>query len=230
MRRGWLTPESLPSTTKSCVITFPDNEEFESLIRGCLLLLALEENWEKFGSLSVQDTADSFREVLINFLNQDCEPMPPIGSIIAYGGATEPAGWIFCCGQEILRADYESLYDVIALRYGGASSGYFRVPDLRGRWPAGLDTGQSEFNNLGVMGGTKTHTLTTAEMPAHLHGVTVNYRAAGSVTPAAGTFAVPTTSSTVGFDRAMSTSNQGSGGAHNNLSPFTVINYIIRYR
>ena len=30
----------------------------------------------------------------------------PIGSIIPFGGTTSPAGWLFCRGQELLRADY----------------------------------------------------------------------------------------------------------------------------
>jgi microcystin-dependent protein len=38
-----------------------------------------------------------------------------------------------------------------------------------GRVPVGVDTGQSEFNTVEKTGGSKTHTLSTDEMPAHTH-------------------------------------------------------------
>lgn len=71
------------------------------------------------------------------------------------------------------------------------------------------------FGTAGSTGGAETHTLTTAEMPAHTHTLTVpaNGTAGGNANFFAGnntgTFS-PTTSSA------------GSGGAHNNLQPYIV--------
>lgn len=39
----------------------------------------------------------------------------------------------------------------------------------QGRVPVGVDTQQEEFNTVSKMGGDKTHTLTTAQMPSHTH-------------------------------------------------------------
>lgn len=63
-----------------------------------------------------------------------------------YGAAANcPAGWAICDGTN-------------------------GTPDMRGRVPVGLDSGQTEFDALGEAGGAKTHTLTEAEMPSHDHG------------------------------------------------------------
>lgn len=52
---------------------------------------------------------------------------------------------------------------------GAGNTTTFLLPNLKGRLPVGLDTAQSEFNILGEIGGSKTHTLTSAEMPSHTH-------------------------------------------------------------
>lgn len=43
-----------------------------------------------------------------------------------------------------------------------------------GRTLVCVDTSQSEFNALKKTGGSKTHTLTTAQMPSHIHGATIS--------------------------------------------------------
>ena len=95
-----------------------------------------------------------------------------------------------------------------------------------GRVTVAIDTGQTEFDTLGEVGGTKTHLLTSAEsgIPSHTHpnviygGSTVGINA-GGVTPLAlsysGTGNIPLT---VAANTAANAS-----AAHNNLQPYIVV-------
>lgn len=154
----------------------------------------------------------------------------PTGSVSMFAGASTPAGWLLCDGTEKAIATYPALYAALtasgtAFPYGtntngsgGAGSTHFRVPNLKGRVPVGRDTGQTEFDTLGETGGAKAHTLTVAEMPTHSHGLTQVYTTAGGVGVAGVTY---TSTSDV-------TGPAGGGGAHNNLQPYLVLNYIIK--
>src|SRR5258706_233373 len=64
----------------------------------------------------------------------------PTGTVIAYAGATQPGGWLFCNHVPVSRSTYAALFAVIGTTYGvGDGSMTFNVPDLRGRVAAGLD-------------------------------------------------------------------------------------------
>ena len=66
-----------------------------------------------------------------------------MASIIPYGGPTAPAGWLLCDGSEVQTSEYSELFDVIKYTYGDSATllglGTFRLPDLRGRFPLGVD-------------------------------------------------------------------------------------------
>lgn len=108
----------------------------------------------------------------------------------------------------------------------GDGSTTFNVPDFRGRSPIGKDNlGGTSANvvtaaladALGGAGGAETHTLITAEMPAH------NHTYGGSQqTVAGGGY----TSQNEGA--AWATSTTGGGGAHANMSPWLAVNWIIK--
>ena len=69
----------------------------------------------------------------------------PIGSILPYGGATAPSGWMLCRGQAISRATYADLFTVIGTSFGaGNGSTTFNLPDLREATTKGVGlTGKS---------------------------------------------------------------------------------------
>jgi microcystin-dependent protein len=68
--------------------------------------------------------------------------LAPPGTIVAYGGATAPTGWLLCNGAEYGRSQYADLWNVIQGRFGsGNGSTTFNVPDLRGRFLRGVDQG-----------------------------------------------------------------------------------------
>lgn len=65
----------------------------------------------------------------------------PIGSIVAYGGATAPNGWLLCQGQAISRTDYAELFTVIGTAFGnGDGVNTFNLPDPRNKFLEGAST------------------------------------------------------------------------------------------
>lgn len=67
----------------------------------------------------------------------------PSGAIVAFGGATPPAGWLECAGQAVSRATYAALFAAIGGTWGaGDGSTTFNLPDLRGEFLRGWDHGR----------------------------------------------------------------------------------------
>jgi len=66
----------------------------------------------------------------------------PPGTVVAFAGVKIPIGWIPCDGRTLPRDEYVPLYDAIGQTYGkGNAPGTFNVPDYRGRFLRGLDSG-----------------------------------------------------------------------------------------
>jgi microcystin-dependent protein len=145
------------------------------------------------------------------------------GVIKPYAGVSVPTGTLLCDGSAVSRTTYAALFAVIGTVWGaGDGSTTFNLPSLKGRVLAGRDSAQTEFSALAQTGGEKTHTLTIAEMPAHTHKVPDLDRF--STHASSGT--EYSTSGAETFEQSVS---MGGGGAHNNLQPYAVVNYIIVY-
>lgn len=89
-----------------------------------------------------------------------------------------------------------------------------------GRVLVGIDAGQTEFDVVEEIGGAKTHTITTAEMPAHNHQI---LRERSATTGGATTQIARTADTSSTVDTNVFTENAGSGSAHNNLQPYIVV-------
>lgn len=164
-----------------------------------------------------------------------------IGEIKAYAGSSAPAGWQLCYGQAISRSLYAALFAVIGTTYGtGDGSTTFNVPDLRGRAIAGLDNmggsdaGRLDWaNTLGTTGGEQYHTLITAEMPSHTHTDSGHTHSYGGLGPlfayglGSNAGLQQTGTATTGTGNA-NIQNTGGGGAHNNMMPTMLVNWLIR--
>ena len=120
-----------------------------------------------------------------------------------------------------------SIYISVSSTNPGTLFGGTWVAFATGRTLVGIDTGQTEFDTVEETGGAKTHTLTTTEMPVHAHTVKsdIVHGDGEEVTSEilnVGIF--------WGSGRRRYTNisyNAGSGGAHNNLQPYTVV-YIFK--
>ena len=159
----------------------------------------------------------------------------PPGTVTAFAGRTAPNGWLMCDGQSYSIATYRDLYNAIGTTYGGYGQS-FQVPDLRGRFPVGKDSGT--FANLGGKGGEEKHTLTVAEMPAHQHSG--NDRAWHDkqkrngqqwfvgLTHDRGSWMSNAANDGL-TNQDTETGTTGGGQAHNNLPPYISLNFIIKY-
>lgn len=148
------------------------------------------------------------------------------GVVKNYAGATAPDGYFLCDGGAVSRTTYADLFTVVGTTFGAwDGSTTFNVPNLKGKVPVWVDTGQTEFDTIGESGGAKTHTLSTGEIPAHTHNADLydEYNASNwstRMTAAGTTFRTSNV--------AMGGSIWGSG-SHNNLQPYMALHYIIKY-
>ena len=159
------------------------------------------------------------------------------GMVFAFAGPSAPSGFLLCDGSVKNRADFPALFGVIGTAYntGGETGTQFRVPDLRGRVPAGADnmggTAAGRLTNTGVgnpgingstigaAGGTDRHTLSTPQIPSHTHPLkyqTATFTSGAGVMP-----------QTFGTGTQANTDATGGGEAHPNVQPTIVLNYII---
>ena len=90
-----------------------------------------------------------------------------------------------------------------------------------GRVLIGIDSSDSDFDSVEETGGSKTHTLTEAQLPSHRHQVGSNDSTAG-FGGAAGNVEFVQDAGT-GIGNAVNTSFTGSGSAHNNVQPYIVV-------
>lgn len=84
-----------------------------------------------------------------------------------------------------------------------------------GRVMVGVDSGDTDFDTAEETGGTKTHTLTIAEMPSHTHGFTAHQTTSGDNDRGGGGVL---TSSQTG-----TTAATGGGTAHTIVQPYITV-------
>ena len=80
----------------------------------------------------------------------------PSGMVAPFAMVTPPAGWLICDGTAISRTTYAALYAAIGVVFGaGDGATTFNLPDLRGEFVRGLDSGR-EVDPARSFGSTQT--------------------------------------------------------------------------
>ena len=207
-----------------------------------------EENfsWDDFTDLTtIKDVIAENRALRIEMAG--LRPAP-LGVVQMWAGVNVPEGYVLCNGQQYRQTDYPELYDALGATFNNAISangalyttaaGYFRVPDLRGRFVVGLHDSDTDYTTRGSGGGSKSVILTDEQIPRHSHQFKDYYHseAQKSVT---GNYDHIETNNNIGshstdFDNGYlqyyrhDTENTGEGMAHENRPPYYVLAYIMR--
>ena len=148
--------------------------------------------------------------------------------ITSFGFA--PTGWALCNGQLLPINQNQALFSLLGTTYGGNGQTTFALPDLRSRTP--IHTGNG--HTLGQIGGEQAHTVTTAEMSAHVHTMKASTNVATSNDPT-GRYPAQTgvslyANGVTGVNTALGAANIPSVGGsqpHLNLQPFLALNFCI---
>ena len=158
----------------------------------------------------------------------------PIGSIISFGGAEAPVGWLICNGLAVSRTDYKNLFEVIGTTYGaGDGSTTFNLPNLQNRFPEGAGT-----NALGTYLSSALPSLpsfSTASAGAHTHTVNGS-RTTGYYVPNGSYYgkdetSVQTTSSNGSHTHTINVGSSSIYGQSSVVQPeAVVVNYIIKFK
>ncbi len=159
-----------------------------------------------------------------------CQPSAlfPIGAMIPYPVQTAPTGWLNCDGSAVSRTTYAALFAAIGTTFGsGNGTTTFNLPSTPGRELIGSGQGAGLTNRtIGEIGGEEEHVLTALEMPEHDHDMyaprTYYGLAGGGYGVGASNYGGATTYN-------LRTGLAGANGAHNNMNPFLVVNFIIKY-
>lgn len=96
----------------------------------------------------------------------------PPGMIVDYVNVAAPTGWLPMIGQVVANGQtlYPALWAVLPASMKAAPPA-INFPDTRGRVSIALHGGEPEYALPGQLGGSRTHTLVTAELPIHSHTI-----------------------------------------------------------
>ena len=214
-------------------------------INDAICLVGLYNLPDKLTDYNASELEIKFSTGLITVNDRTGERLAQSGDLKATARSTAPSGWLLCYGQSLATASYPDLFAAIGYTYGGSGAN-FNVPDLRGRIPVGLDNmGGSNANvltnafnpNRNTLGGDigeESHQLVISEIPSHHHyngmadDQTVLFVYGPTTTDMPGL--ATATIASEGNSRTYQglTSNTGGDGAHQNVQPGMMVNWVIK--
>lgn len=164
---------------------------------------------------------------------------PFIGQIQMYGFNFPPRGWAFCNGATLAIQQNTALFSLLGTQYGGNGTTTFMLPNFVNRAACNQGTGVGLTpRTIGETFGDASVTLTTQEMPAHIHSFNLYSQGDATkrtATPAAGVaITVPTSSSpfAVGAQpnapfAPQACTTAGGSQPHENRQPYLAMNFCI---
>ena len=84
----------------------------------------------------------------------------PVGAITIFPGTVAPENYLLCDDSIYSKTQYPELYDVLGSEFQ-ISTDTFRVPNLKGKTIIGYDSSDTDFDEIGKIGGSKEHSHTT---------------------------------------------------------------------
>lgn len=176
---------------------------------------------------------------------------PFIGEIKIWAFNWAPRGWALCDGAILQISQNQALAALIGSQFGGDGIKTFALPDLRGRTPIGAGQNPDDSSGFryqtGKTYGAESVALTAVNVPSHTHTVTANPANGAQLFPAGNNFAtvVPQLATTTQKFQvylpntagaaipnpqvlaAATVAGAGGNAAHNNMQPYTVLNFCI---
>jgi microcystin-dependent protein len=95
-----------------------------------------------------------------------------MSQILIMSNTFVPYGFVSANGASMTVAQYNALYALLGVTFGGSAGTTFMVPDLCGRVPMGMGLSQRDriYNYTeGEYGGVTTTTITSNQLTAHSH-------------------------------------------------------------
>lgn len=163
-----------------------------------------------------------------------------VGELMVWTGKTNPtADYALLNGQRLTKLDFPQGYDFAQAEVAAGNTDWtvrtsdetFTVPDYSNRF---IYTHGAKA--LTTKGGTENETLTTAQIPAHIHKLVMAPISAygdtsNGLTPGGnfgGRTLVQDWSGGATYDSTQN--NTGGGGAHNNMPPYVVLAHFVKVR
>jgi microcystin-dependent protein len=194
-------------------------------------------SWDDFTTLACTKDIKASLDALaaeVHAITQE-----PYGIVKMWAGTSIPEGYHLCDGTALLQSQYPVLFAAIGTSFNTAndkdgnaystSAGYFRLPDLRGRFIVGMSQAGYDYNTIGDTGGKKEVQLTQSEMPSHSN--IASYRNSGDDE---GRVTEPYIAG-AGYDadgrtqsNTINISNTGGSQPHENRPPYYVLAYIMK--
>lgn len=98
---------------------------------------------ELFSDVDALSSTAATQQDLLDLAGALAALLTPVGVVECFARAAAPGGWLACDGAAVSRTTYADLFAAIGTAFGaGDGSTTFTLPDLRGEFVRGLDSGR----------------------------------------------------------------------------------------
>lgn len=161
-----------------------------------------------------------------------------IGEIRMFAGGYAPQNWMECNGQILSISQYQALYSILGIAYGGNGTTTFALPSFNGRTPMHFGQGPGQYHRIGESEGSSGVALTVDQMPVHSHSARLKGASQGNRDSPAGNvpgaatgnkaYSQASGGALANMDvQSVVVGNAGTSTPHENMQPYSVTNFII---